>query len=57
MAGEPVSRIYLETGCSHILVRRDLIPKSDILAESVELKCVHGDVARYPLVFVKIGCR
>ena len=37
-----------------MLVRRELIPKGDILAESVELKRVRGDVARYPLVFVEV---
>ena len=54
VAGVPVSCIYLDTGCSQMFVRRELIPKGDILAESVELKCVHGDVARYSLVFVEV---
>ena len=54
MVGVLVNCIYLDTGCSQMLVRRELIPKGDILAESVELKCVHGDVARYPLVFVEV---
>ena len=44
----------MDTGCSQTLVRRELIPKGDILVESVELKCVHGDVARYPLVFMEV---
>ena len=54
MAGVPVSCIYLDTGCSQTLVRRELISKGDILAASLELKCVHGDVARYHLVLVKV---
>ena len=54
MADVQVSCIYLDTVCSHTLVRRELIPMGDILAESIELKCVHGDVASYPLVFVEV---
>ena len=54
VAGVLVSCIYLDTGCIQILVKRELIPKGDLLAESVELRCMHGDVARYPLVFVEV---
>ena len=56
VAGVPVSLDTgcSQTGCSQTLVRRELIPKGDILAESVELKYVHGDVARYSLVFVEV---
>ena len=53
VADVQVSCIYFDTGCSQTLVRWELIPKGNVLTESVELKCVHGDVERYPLVFVE----
>ena len=53
--GTAVSDILLDTGCTHTMVRRDLVPDDNLLpGEAVTVLCAHGDTAVYPLARVTI---
>ena len=42
--GTAVSDILLDTGCTHTMVGRDLVPNDNLLpGEAVPVLCAHGD--------------
>lgn len=51
-AGAPaLVSTLMDTGCTQTLIHRSLVcPGSFLEVEWVEVKCVHGDVHRYPIV-------
>ena len=54
VAGVAVKQLFLDTGCGQTLVRKDLVPKGEITEEAVELKCVHGDMRKYPVALIEL---
>ena len=50
--GIHVGDILLDTGCSRILVRRDLV--NLLTGEAVAIRCAHGDTVLYPLAQVQL---
>ena len=55
MAGVPVCCIYLDTGCSQTLERREHIPKGDIMAYRAQV-CAWG-CGEVPSGVCGSGCR
>ena len=53
--GIAVSDILLDTGCTLMMVRSDLVGKNLIPGEAVTVLCAHGDTALYPLARVIIN--
>ena len=53
--GKAVSNILLDTGCTHTLIRRDLVPDDRLLDSTIEIQCAHGDCVEYPLAEVDIA--
>ena len=55
--GKPV-HMLVDTGCTHTLVRSDLLRphKIDSLSR-VKVRCCHGDVKSYPTATVKLDVR
>ena len=47
--------IFVDTGATQTLVRKDLVSEDDILDGEVTIRCAHGDEASYPLAAVKIN--
>lgn len=41
--GKAVSDILLDTGCTHTLIRRDLVSEDRLLDSTIEIQCAHGD--------------
>ena len=55
MEGTAVSDILLDTGCTHTMVRGDLVPEEKLLPEeAATVLCAHGDTVLYPLARVRI---
>ena len=52
--GKVVSDILLDTGCSHTLISKDLVPDDRLLDRTIEIQCAHGDCVEYPLAEVEI---
>ena len=50
-----MSNTLLDTGCTHTLIRRDLVPEDCLLDSTVEIQCAHGDCVEYPLAGVDIA--
>ena len=46
--------IVIDTGATQTLVHRKLVTDEDILDDTVDIKCAHGDTTSYPLAAVKI---
>lgn len=54
--GVVVKDIWLDTGCSRTLVRRELVkPEKLVEGKLVEIQCAHGDTAPYPVAEVKLS--
>ncbi len=50
-----VTDILLDTGCSRTVVRRELVPQSNIREGDVTtIRCAHGDTVLYPLAEVEL---
>ena len=48
--GTAVLDILLDTGCTHTMVRSDLVAEENLLpGEAVTVLCAHGDTVLYPL--------
>ena len=47
--------IVIDTGATQTLVHRRLVTDEDILDDTVDIKCAHGDTMSYPLAAVKIA--
>ena len=52
--GKSVMDILLDTGCSRMLVREDLVPTRKILEKKVTIRCAHGNTVCYPLAEVEL---
>ena len=52
--GVCVEGIFLDTGCSQILVRKGCVSKVKLLSQR-KLTCIHGENVSYPLAMVKMG--
>ena len=51
--GIPIKSVVLDTGCSRILVRHDLVSQDNILEGGVvAIRCAHGDTVLYPIAKV-----
>ena len=46
--------IVIDTGATQTLVHRKLVTDEDILDDTVDIKCAHGDTMSHPLAAVKI---
>jgi hypothetical protein len=46
--------ILVNAGATQTLVRKDLVADDNILDGKVTTRCVHGDIASYPLAVAKI---
>ena len=49
-----VEQVLLDTGYGQTLVQKDFIPKGGIMEETVELKCVHEDMNKYPVALIEL---
>ena len=51
-----VSDIFLDTGCSRTMVRKDLVPVNKYLeGDAVTIRCAHRDVTLYPLAEITVA--
>ena len=51
--GTRTCQILLDTGCSHTIVRRQLVPHAKIFeGKMMSVKCAHRDTVLYPLAVV-----
>ena len=49
-----VEQVFLDTGCGQTLVQKDLVPKRGMTEETVELKCVLGNMSKYPVALKEL---
>ena len=50
-----VDQIVLDTGCSHTMVRHNLVPGHKLIeGDVVTIRCAHGDTVLYPLAQLEL---
>jgi predicted aspartyl protease len=49
-----VEDMLLDTGCSQMLVRQELVPEDKLTNRQVSIRCAHGDILEYPVADVQI---
>ena len=53
--GKPVDDIILDTGYTRTIVRQDVfLPQVRSTERTIQIKCAHGDIYRYPLATIHL---
>uniref|UniRef100_A0A1X7VUY5 CCHC-type domain-containing protein n=1 Tax=Amphimedon queenslandica TaxID=400682 RepID=A0A1X7VUY5_AMPQE len=52
--GRVMKDIQLDTGCSHTVVRSELVDKQKFQGDTVSIHFAHGDIVSYPVAVVEI---